>query len=171
MSHEINQDKRILIRPHYEKYEKIIDYLNSAFDIGNQPIIISVPEKPEKKEQESLATTQQLMELNTEVQTLKNQLNKYLKVDIREESARMFSSLISQIEEINEVYAQHNGNGIIFWIIYDKGDRLEILEKVVDIECSFERIFNNLDFDYRIISVSSKPPRIQATSELIYLRK
>jgi len=170
MSSEKDYVKHVYVRTPNEKYERLLEYLANAFG-GDKAIIFNIPEKSQEKEEKPSATNQQLIELSSEILTLKNQLNKYLKVEIREESVRVFSSLISQIEEINEVYAQHNINGIIFWIIYDRGDRLEILEKLVDIECEFEKLFNNFDFDYRLLPISSKSTRIQVMSEPIYLRK
>jgi hypothetical protein len=155
----------------YQKIQSFLFDLSDQLELMDRPIIIQFPDISERKAEKALTINQQMFELNSEVQTLKNQLNKYLKVEIREESIRTFTSLISKIKEIVEVYVQHMMNGILFWIFYGDGNRVEIIEKVVDVECSFENIFSNLNFDYRILPVTSKPSNITGIAELIYARK
>ena len=152
-----------------EDLEEILDVFGRLRD-QERPIIIRVEGIPERKEEKALNVNEQILRLDSEMQNIKNQINRYLKVEIREESVRHFVEAISKIDEVNEVYAYHESDGIVFWIFYDKGDRIDVLEKIVDIECDFEKVFRGLNFDYRILPYSNMNSRIASREELIYRR-
>jgi len=113
---------------------------------------------------------EQFLSLSSEVQDLKNKLNKYFKLELREEATSQFAGLISTIKNIKEVYVNNEANQLTFWIFYDYGDRIELIEEIVDIECHFERLFPKLKFDYRILPYSSMNYHIASQTDLIYQR-
>jgi len=131
--------------------------------MSGEPIIL-------KEEVRAPHVDDRILSLSSEVQQLKNQINKYLKVELREEAVDQFRELISKIDEISEVYAFHEANETLFWIFYDRGDRMNVLEKIVDVECNFERLFPNLRVDYRILPYSALNFRIASKGELIHKR-
>jgi len=152
-------------------FEDAIYSIYKQFEDKEKPIVIRVEGPSERKKEEVIDTNKEILRLGSEVQHLRNQFNRFLKVDIREESVNHFVEAIRGIDEINEVYAYHESGGIVFWIFYDRGDRIDVLEKVVDVECDFERIFASLGFDYRILPYSDLNSRLASQGELIYRRR
>lgn len=148
--------------------EEILDKLMRSRDL-RRPIALFTPELPEKKE-ETFDLNEQVLRLSSELEDLRSQFNRYLKVEAREESGNQFRELISKIDEISELYVEHTTNGIVFWIFYDRGDRIAVLEKVVDAEFDLEEVFKSLDFDYRLLPRSSMNSRVTSKAELIFKR-
>jgi hypothetical protein len=154
--------------------------LERLFDLAqrNREIKIILPSNfqvvvPVSKEKEKVRESQeeQFLKVSSELQELRNQFNKYLKVDAREESVMYFKEHVSEIKEVKKVYAQHKIDKVIFWILYDDGDKMEILEKIVSLECKFERVFRTLNFDYHILLYSPEQTEIFANNELIFNRE
>lgn len=123
------------------------------------------------KEERGPSLDEKILALSGELDQLKQQFNKYLNVESRDESIEQFKELISHVEEISKVYVQHKADKVVFWIFYDKGERIDILERVVDIECAFERVFRRLDFAYRVLPSSLLSSRIMSRADVIYSRQ
>ena len=116
-------------------------------------------------------TNEQVLRLSSEFQDLKNQVNKYIKIEAREECINQFGQLVAEIDEIKEVYVQHKVDSVIFSVFYDRGDRLDVLEKIVDIEIQLEKIFRTLNLDFRVLPYSEATAKIFSLTDLIYERK
>jgi len=149
--------------------EELLDKLLRSRDI-RKPRVFFVEGIPERKEERSFDVNEQVLRLSSELESLRSQFNRYMKIETREESASHFKQLVSKISEISEVYTQNTTDGIVFWIFYDKEDRIEVLEKIVDAECELERIFKGLNFEYRVLSQDSINPRIMSQVELLFKR-
>jgi hypothetical protein len=113
----------------------------------------------------------QLLNISSDIQDLKNKFERYLKVETREESMMYFKENAVEIEEIKEVYAQHEIGRVIFWILHDAKDKIGLLEKVVVLECKLERMFKNLNFDYHILPYSKEQTTMFTANDMIYTRK
>ena len=114
---------------------------------------------------------EQVLKLSSEVQDLRNQVNKYMKIEAREESINQLRQLISGINEIKEVYVQHKVDSVVFLVFYDQGDRLVILEKIVEIEIELEKIFKTLNLDFRVLPYSEASTKMFSSTDMIYSRK
>ncbi len=118
-------------------------------------------ESDEKKE---------ILRLGSEVQELRNQVNKYWKVEAREESINQFKQMISQVKEVKQVSVNHKIDEVNFLISYDNGNRTDIIEKIVEIQICLEDIFNNLKFDFHLFPAKSSAQAL-SSGELIYSRR
>jgi hypothetical protein len=94
-----------------------------------------------------------------------------MKIETREESINQLRQLVSRISEVKEVYAWHRANSVVFSVFYDQGDRLEILEKIVDVEIELVRIFKTLNLDFRVLPYSEAITKIFSPTDLVYNRK
>jgi hypothetical protein len=164
----IHFDERGNIR-RVREFEKLLNlYLSRILSenrsLGYRFELISEEEKP-------FDANEQILKLSSEVQELKNQFNKYMKIETREESVNQLRQLVSRISEVKEIYARHKADSVIFSVFYDQGDRLDILEKVVDVEIELERIFKTLNLDFRVLPYSEAIIKMFSPSELVYTRK
>jgi hypothetical protein len=109
-----------------------------------------------------------MLQTDSDMQDVKNLCNKYLQVDAREEAIGSFRGFISLVAGVREVYALHRGLTTTFWIFYDKRKRVDILEDVIDVECKFERLFRNLDFNYEILPYEQRNSSITSQGTLVF---
>jgi len=162
-------DERARISPHVRDLERLLKlYLNRiqsenrslgyGFEFGGER------EKP-------FDPNEQILKLSSEVQDLRNQVNKYMKIEAREESINQFRQLVSGISEVKEVYVQHKTDSVVFSVFYDQGDRLVILEKIVEIEIELEKIFKSLNLDFRVLPYSEANTKMFSSTDSIYNRK
>jgi hypothetical protein len=141
---------------------RIIQDERRAFGYGLE--FVSEKEKP-------FDPNEQVLKLSSEVQELRNQVNKYMKIEAREESISQLRQLATEINEIRQIYAHHKADSVVFSVFYDQGDRLVILEKIVDIEIELEKVFKTLNFDFRILPYSEPSTKMLSSCDKIYDRK
>ena len=161
--------KNAHIRPRIRDLERLLNWYKNQIENENRRFgyrreFVAEEEKP-------FNPNQQVLKLSSEFQELKNQVNKYMKIEAREESIAQFRELVSEINEIKEVYVQHKADAIVFFVLYDRGDKLAVLERVVDIEVELENVFKTLNFDFRVLAYSEASTKMFCSSESIYNRE
>jgi len=152
----------------FRQLEDLLDVVERRSDnFGERNIVVYVNTEDEVK-QNKFDINQQIVRMGTEVQDLRNLMNKYLKVDVRENALAYFKQIVSEIPEVKEVYVQQETQAVVFWIFYEKGERVKVLQKMVDAECHLENMFANLNFDFRVLSDSSAGNRLKSSADLLY---
>jgi archaellum component FlaC len=163
-------DDRIRARHHTRDLERLLAMTLSKImqdegkAFGYRSELVSEKEKP-------FDPNEQILKLSSEVQELRNQVNKYMKAEAREESIGHLRQLASGINEIRQIYAQHKADSIVFSVFYDQGDRLAILEKIVDIEIELDKVFKTINFDFHVLPYSEPSTKMLSSFDKIYDRK
>ena len=157
------------LRPHTrEDFERLFNlYLSRLQNERHLGYIFFEPATEEKP----FDPNEQILKLSSEVQELRNQVNKYMKIEEREESIGQLSQLASEVSEIKEIYVQHKADSVVFFVFYDQGDKLAILEKIVEIEIELEKIFKTLNLDFRVAPYSEAAAKMFSSTDMVYSRK
>jgi hypothetical protein len=150
------------------EFEKFIDLVSQKRKLS-EGIIAWVPFSEVEQEPPKPKNHDEIMRLGAEVQELKNQMNRFMRTESRDESINQFKQMISSIKEIKQVYVNHKIDKVNFLISYDSGFRTDITEKVVDIEIEIEKIFRDLKFDFHLFP-SDSCTQTFSSGELIYSR-
>lgn len=165
----VHIDERGHIRPRVRDFERLLNLYLNRIQNENRSLDYRLEFVAEKEK--PFDPNEQVLKLSSEVQELKNQVNKYMKIEAREESINQLRQLSSGISEIKEVYVRHKADSVVFSVFYDQGDRLVILEKIVEIEIELEKLFKTLNLDFQVLPYSEANTKMFSSADIIYSRK
>lgn len=140
--------------------------------------------KPSRREEHDLGTQMKVQmddicrKIKAEVlEQIRSEISKLFDATKRQTSARSMVQamsesigIISEIQEIKEIYAFTEPENLRLVIVHDAIDRIELLRKVVEIENSFDIRFEDTYFEFKVMHYSEIYENLMSEGLLIFKR-
>lgn len=111
------------------------------------------------------------------LEQIRSEISKFFDAAKRQTSARSMVQaisesvrIISEIQEVKEIYAFTEPENLRLVIVHDATDRIELLRKVVEIENSFDIRFEDTYFEFKVMHYSEIYENLMSEGLLIFKR-
>lgn len=140
--------------------------------------------KPSRREKHDLGMQMKVQiddicrKIKAEVlEQIRSEISKLFDATKRQTSARSMVQamsesirIISEIQEVKEIYAFAEPENLRLVIVHDATDRIELLRKVVEIENSFDIRFEDTYFEFKVMHYSEIYENLMPEGLLIFKR-